>query len=159
VAIEIERKFLVRDNSWRKFAASNVLIRQGYLSRDPERVVRIRRAGASSYLTIKSSFGKVASNALLRTEFEYSIPVEDADFMLDRLCLLPVINKRRFKVIDDAQRVWEVDEFISPHPALMLAEIELTHSDDEIMLPPWVGREVTHDQRYSNNNIASATLD
>lgn len=159
MAIEIERKFLVKDDGWRRLARPPLLIRQGYLGRDPERVVRVRRVGEHAYLTIKGTAGKVSANALLRMEFEYDIPVDDAVVLLDQLCLPPVIEKRRYLVVEGDGKRWEVDEFIFPHPSLVMAEIELAHSDEPVAVPSWVGREVTQDRRYSNNNIATAVLD
>ena len=153
MTVEIERKFLVATQQWRSLSEPPSIIRQGYLSRDPERVVRVRQRDDRGYLTIKSSAGKVVSDSLRRSEFEYSIPVDDAVFMLNNLCIAPIIHKRRYELIAADGTRWEIDEFVEPEPGLVLAEVELNHSSDDFVRPDWLGAEVTHDQRYSNNNI------
>src|SRR5450755_1149382 len=102
---EIERKFLVRNDIWRKHAGPGVPYRQGYLSFDPDRSVRVRIAGDQGFLTIK---GK--SEGTGRDEFEYSIPPGDARQLLDRLCVPPLIEKTRYVIKRDLVK-WEIDEF------------------------------------------------
>jgi CYTH domain-containing protein len=142
---EIERKFLVTSDAWRGGAGTS--IRQGYLSLDPERTVRIRTAGDKAWITIKG-----LSKGAARDEFEYAIPLKDADAMLDRLRVGPVLEKTRTRV-PFAGRVWEVDEFRGENAGLVVAELELDAEDATVALPPWVGREVTQDPRYYNSNL------
>ena len=156
--MEIERKFLVTNDLWRQTASTPILIRQGYLNKDADLAVRIRTKGTGAYITIKSG-SKSKGDALVRDEFEYEIPIDDANYILDNLCVQPNINKRRYKIIALDGKQWEVDEFISPQPGLILAEIELSSDEEKFILPEWAGKEVTHDERYSNRNIANATLD
>ena len=146
--LEIERKFLVIDNSWRK-ESEGELYRQGYLSSVKDRVVRVRVAGSRAFLTIKGP-----SNGAARLEFEYEIPVEEADEMLDKLCLRPFIEKYRYKV-GYGGLVWEIDEFIGENTGLVLAEIELTDPAQEIEIPEWIGREVTGEAKYYNVNLVT----
>ena len=156
--MEIERKFLVKGDGWRTGATGSVLVRQGYLTRDPERAVRVRIKGQDAFLTIKSASRK-GEAALVRAEFEYKLPLQDAVYLLDHLCLRPNIEKRRYLVNGPDGKRWEIDEFVFPHAGLVLAEIELAAADEPIALPDWVGREVTHDPRYANHQIATAVLD
>ncbi|MBF0153860.1 MAG: CYTH domain-containing protein [Magnetococcales bacterium] len=146
MGLEIERKFLVRGDAWRSLGAGTPY-RQGFLSADRERVVRVRIAGDAATLTIKGP-----TRNLARAEFEYPIPVEDARFLLDYLCLHPLIEKIRYR-IPAGDLVWEVDEFTGENQGLLLAEVELTTADQLVALPPWVGEEVSHDPRYFNSNL------
>ncbi|MFQ5651619.1 MAG: CYTH domain-containing protein [bacterium] len=147
MATEIERKFLVTNSSWREGAVGK-LYRQGYLSTEPDRTVRVRTIGRQGFLTIK---GKTIGPA--RQEYEYGIPFEDASRMLAELCSQPTIEKTRYIVEDQGQR-WEVDEFHGENAGLILAEIELQHEAQEVKLPAWVGQEVTGDRRYANAHLA-----
>ena len=142
---EIERKFLVTGEDWRR--DDGVLYRQGYLSTDPERTVRVRTAGPRAYLTIKGR-----SAGATRAEYEYEIPVADADEMLSQLCERPLIEKRRHTIEHDGH-AWEVDEFAGENAGLVLAEIELEHEEQTFARPAWVGVEVTDDPRYFNANL------
>ena len=143
MAVEIERKFLVTDDAWRN-TATGILFRQGYLCTEPERTVRVRLEGDRGKLTIK---GK--SIGISRSEFEYEIPQQEAVELLDKLCLLPLIEKTRYRV-EHAGHWWEVDEFHGDNEGLILAEIELEAEDSEIELPEWVGKEVSGERRYYN---------
>ena len=143
---EIERKFLVTDPSVVD-GLSGIVIRQGYLSRVPERAVRIRRKGARGVITIKG-----ASSGASRSEWEYEIPADDADAML-AICEGPVLDKTRFE-IEMAGRTWEVDVFAGANEGLVLAEVELDSEDAVVELPAWVGLEVTDDARYYNANLS-----
>jgi CYTH domain-containing protein len=143
---EIERKFLVTGEGWRAGAAGRIY-RQGYLSTDPDRTVRVRVVGGDGYLTIKGR-----AEGLVRAEFEYPIPAVDAGEMLDRLCLRPLIEKTRYRV-KHGGRVWEVDEFSGENRGLRLAEIELADPAEPVDLPGWVGEEVSSDPRYYNANL------
>jgi CYTH domain-containing protein len=141
---EIERKFLVKDDSWRK--VKGLKFRQGYLSSVKERTVRVRTKEDKGYLTIKG----IAVGAT-RLEFEYEIPREDADALLD-LCEQPLIEKNRYR-IEHEEFVWEVDEFFGENEGLIVAEIELASEDQDFPRPDWVGEEVTGDPRYFNANL------
>lgn len=142
---EIERKFLVRGSDWKR-GASVTAMRQGYLSTDPERVVRVRVEGEKAALTIK---GKSAG--AVRGEWEYDIPTRDAEELL-ALCQRPLIEKSRYR-IEYAGMLWEVDEFAGDNAGLVVAEIELHAEDQAFDKPQWVGEEVTHDARYYNSNL------
>jgi len=146
MAQEIERKFLVTDTSWKQGAP--VLIRQGYLSSSADLAVRVRIAGELAFITIKG-----ATRGISRSEFEYSIPLPDAQAMLNDLAMRPLIEKRRYKVTHK-NHLWEVDEFLGDNAGLVIAEVELDNPDDHPALPPWVGAEVSHDPRYYNANLA-----
>ena len=146
MGVEIERKFLVAGDGWLK-EGQPVLLRQGYLSSHPERVVRVRIEGDRAVMTIKSK-----SVGVSRGEWEYPLPLGDAAEFLDRLCEQPIIEKYRRR-IPHAGFVWEVDEFLGVNAGLVVAEIEL-HSEDTVFdKPDWVGEEVTHDKRYLNSNL------
>ena len=145
MAVEIERKFLVRDDTWRH--AQGVYICQGYLNRDKQRTVRVRIAGDSAWLTIKGP-----SAGATRAEFEYAIPLEDARQLLP-LCEPPLIEKYRHTV-QHRGFAWEVDEFLGDNQGLVVAEIELESADQHFERPDWVGEEVTHDARYFNSSLS-----
>lgn len=146
MGIEIERKFLLRDDAWRGLG-QRVLLRQGYLSSDPARVVRVRIEGESAMLTIKGR-----TTGASRGEWEYPIPLADAQVFLESLCQQPIIEKYRSRIAH-AGMVWEVDEFLGVNAGLVLAEIELTAEDQPIAKPDWIGAEVTGDPRYYNANL------
>jgi CYTH domain-containing protein len=143
---EIERKFLVTSDAWR-IGAEGKIYRQGYLSLDVDRTVRVRVAGDQGFLTVKGR-----SVGASRAEYEYPIPVAHAEEMLDRLCLRPLIEKTRYRVAHEGL-VWEVDAFAGENAGLVVAEVELEAEDQVVALPPWVGREVTSDPRYANGSL------
>jgi CYTH domain-containing protein len=143
---EIERKFLVRGAGWRQGARQRLC--QGYLNRDKERVVRIRIAGDQAYITIKG-----VTRGATRAEFEYEIPVHDAEQLLT-LSDGPIIEKNRY-VIDYEGARWEVDEFLGENAGLVVAEIELKSEEQTFSRPSWLSEEVTHDSRYYNSNLAA----
>ncbi len=143
---EIERKFLLSDGSWQA-GAEGKLYRQGYLSAAVERNVRVRIIGDQGFLTVK---GRVSGYT--RLEFEYEIPLADAERMLDELCHKPLIEKTRF-LVEHRGMTWEVDRFAGDNAGLVVAEIELSEEGQEIEFPSWVGREVTDDPRYLNSNL------
>ncbi len=145
---EIERKFLVRDSRWREGARGEDC-RQGYLSTDIDRTVRVRIMGERAYLTVKGR-----SEGSVRAEYEYPIPVEDAAFLLENLCLRPLIEKERFTV-DFAGKVWVVDVFSGENKGLVLAEIELQDPAEVIEVPEWAGKEVTGDSRFENVSLVA----
>lgn len=144
---EIERKFLVKSDDWRS-SAKGVNYRQGYFSSDLERSVRVRIAGNEAFLTIK---GPSVKNT--RAEFEYPIPLADAEQLM-ALCKGPLIDKTRFKVVCDG-RTWLIDEYSGDNQGLILAETELDRDDEQVDLPAWVGAEVSADPRYYNANLAT----
>ena len=142
MGIEIERKFLVNGRPWA--GLQGTVYRQGYLTTDPERTVRVRIAGDQGYLTIKGR-----SSGASRSEFENPIPLADAIPLLEELCPTPRIEKVRYP-IEFAGLTWEVDVFRGDNAGLVIAEIELERAEQAIELPPWVGREVTGDKRFFN---------
>lgn len=146
MGVEIERKFLVKGEAWRD-AGPVVAMRQGYLGLDPDRTVRVRIAGPEAFLTVKGR-----ARGMTRAEFEYAIPVEDAEQLL-ALCEGTVIEKTRTR-IEAADVVWEVDEFAGDNAGLVTAECELDNEEQEFVRPAWLGEEVTGDHRYGNSNLA-----
>jgi adenylate cyclase len=143
---EIERKFTVISDAWRS-VGNPVRIVQGYLTRDKERAVRLRTSDSKGFITIKG-----ISRGVVRTEFEYEIPIEDARQMLRELCFQPLIDKTRYYV-RHKDLVWHVDEFHSPRLGLVIAEIEIPSVDYAFERPSWVGDEVTGDPTYYNQNM------
>jgi len=146
MGVEIERKFLVASDAWKQLGTP-VLLRQGYLSSDPLRTVRVRIEGELGVLTIKSK-----SEGASRGEWEYPVPLADANELLERLCERPLVEKYRRR-IEHAGFVWEVDEFLGENAGLVVAEIELPFEDAVFERPDWIGEEVTHDKRYFNSNL------
>ena len=147
MGIEIERKFLVVGDDWRRAPA--VPYAQGYLNRDKQRTVRVRIARDAAWLTVKG-----ANAGATRAEFEYAIPVADAEQLL-ALCDGPLVRKLR-RVVVHAGAAWEIDEFEGENAGLVVAEIELASEDAPFERPSWLGAEVTHDPRYFNSNLAAA---
>ena len=143
---EIERKFLVQGDAWRALG-SGTRYRQGYLSTVKERTVRVRTIDDQGFLTIKG-----VTVGARRAEYEYPIPVQDANELLDELCERPLIEKTRYK-IQHAGLTWEVDEFAGENQGLIVAEVELSDEAQALQLPDWVGAEVTADPRYYNANL------
>ena len=147
MGIEIERKFLVVGDAWR--AAPAIAYAQGYLNRDKQRTVRVRVVQHHAWLTIKG-----ANAGATRAEFEYPIPVADAEQLL-ALCDGPLVRKLR-RVVEHAGSRWEIDEFQGDNAGLVVAELELPSEDAPFERPAWLGAEVTHDARYFNSNLAAA---
>lgn len=148
MAKEIERKFLVKDNSFIEMATDAYAIRQTYLSDRSEATVRLRVKGDRAYITVK---GK--NSGAVRDEWEYEIPVADAEDMAVRLAGGWSIDKTRH-IVRYGDRVWEVDVFHGRHEGLTLAEVELDNAAAEVELPPFVGPEVTGAAAYYNSNLA-----
>jgi CYTH domain-containing protein len=146
MAQEIERKFLITGEAWRELAKGTAY-RQGYLSTVKERTVRVRTIDDKGFLTIKG-----ITVGATRAEYEYEIPAEDANEMLDDLCEQPIIEKKRYKVPLDGF-IWEIDEFGGVNEGLIVAEIELESEDQEFNKPDWIGDEVSGDPRYFNSNL------
>lgn len=150
--LEIERKFLVRDSSWRAAVTEATRIRQAYLRTDGEATVRVRvRDGRPATLTVKSQ-----AAGLTRLEFEYEIPVSDAEAMLP-LRQGEIIEKVRH-MVPVAGLAWEVDVFAGALAGLVIAEVELTSPTQAVTLPPWVGEEVTGQLAYYNSALARGVV-
>jgi CYTH domain-containing protein len=143
---EIERKFIARPQDWSQLATGEHL-RQGYLSRADNATVRVRIQNQRATLTIKSK-----TTGIARNEYEYEIPLADAQQLL-QLCDGPLIEKTRY-CIDHKGHVFEVDVFEGDNAGLIVAEVELQSADEPVALPDWIEREVSHDVRYFNSNLA-----
>lgn len=146
--LEIERKFLVKDQRWKALIQEEYAIQQGYLSTEEECAVRVRIKKNAAFITIKGP----RENAV-RPEFEYEIPLNDAKALI-RLSKGSIIKKTRFSVNHQSQ-IWEIDQFEGDNQGLVIAEIELNEADEEIQLPSWIGAEVTQDERYYNHSLAN----
>ncbi len=152
MGVEIERKFLIKNNSWQQQVSREISIQQGFLSRDKQRTVRVRIANNIGKLTIKG----IAENAT-RQEFEYNIPLKDAQALI-KICIPPIIQKTRFEVVEN-NLLWEIDVFDGDLKGLIVAEIELESENQEIEIPDWIGVEVTNDARYYNANLVKFPFD
>ncbi len=148
MAIEIERKFLVRDERWREDAGPGVRYRQGYLFTDRRCSVRVRASGERAWLNVKGS-----TVGTTRAEFEYEVPLADAIAMLDTLCEPGQIDKTRYR-IPAGRHCYEVDVFHGDNEGLVVAEVELEAADEPFERPFWLGEEVTGDERYYNACLA-----
>lgn len=146
MALEIERKYLV-DLEKLGTLENGSRIKQGYLSTNKEAVVRVRVKNDKAYLTIKGS-----NIGVTRLEFEYEIPLDEANEMLNKLCQKPVIDKTRY-LINHENHIWELDIFYGENEGLVVVEVELSSEDETIILPSWVKEEVTTDARYYNSNL------
>lgn len=144
--MEIERKFLVKSTNFPR-TNNNLVMKQGYLSVDPERIVRIRTEGKNAWLTIKG-----AVKGFSRPEFEYPLTLADAEDLL-KLALFPPIEKIRHRIVVQ-DLLWEVDEFLGANSGLIMAEVELENEEHAVELPDWIGHEVTCDKRYYNAWLA-----
>ena len=148
MGVEIEKKFLLAGNDWKELA-EGASYRQGYLSSVKERTVRVRTIRDKGFLTIKG-----ISVGATRLEYEYEIPFEEANELLNELCEKPLIEKNRYKV-NIGEHTWEIDEFFGENEGLVVAEIELESEGQAFEKPEWVGEEVTGDPRYFNSNLIS----
>ena len=146
MAIEIERKFLVKDSSY-KIDATSCHYRQGYLCPGTGVTARIRIAGEKAFLTIKGRHAGIS-----KIEFEYPIPVKDAEVMLSTMCQ-NIISKQRYRTEYNGF-TWEIDEFFGDNEGLILAEIELESVEQKFSCPPWLGNEVSDDGRYYNASLS-----
>ena len=144
---EIERKFLVVGDAYREMACNKKEIIQGYLSRDIEATVRVRIIDGRAFLTVKSK-----NEGMVRNEWEYEIPVNDAREMLDLCCKGPVLRKTRY-LVEYSGFTWEVDEFHGDRAGLIVAEVELDDASINPPLPSFVGNEVTGNKAYYNSNL------
>lgn len=148
MAIEIEHKFLLANDDWREHINRSVKYRQGYLSSEASTSIRVRISDEKAWLNIKS-----ATIGTHRHEYEYEIPLSDANEIIDHLCRKPIIEKTRHFVSHDGN-IWEIDEFAGLNQGLRVAELELSEIGEAFAKPPWLGAEVTDDLRYYNNNLA-----
>lgn len=147
MSTEIEHKYLVTGDSYMSMATSSAFIRQGYLNVDPLRTVRVRTIDDKAFITIKG-----ITEGDTRQEFEYPIPLKDAESML-HLSVTRVISKRRYYV-PFKNKVWEVDRFEGDLYPLVIAEIELADSNEQYELPPFTGQDVTGEPKYYNSVLA-----
>ncbi len=147
MAIEIERKFLLKNDNWKQSVVSSALIRQGYLANSDKASVRIRIDGDIANINIKSM-----TLAITRQEYEYAIPVEDAEKLLTDLCQQPQIEKTRYIVMHEGHK-WEIDVFAGDNAGLVVAEIELDSEDESFAMPDWAGQEVSDQIKYYNVNL------
>jgi adenylate cyclase len=149
MGVEIERKFLVDHEKWRKIVKpKGTHYRQGYLlNDDQQRTIRIRIADQQGYITFKGS-----TSGISRKEYEYKIPLEDGIELLDGFAMSEV-EKIRYRV-DFADKLWEVDEFLGNNEGLIMAEIELKYETEEFNKPDWITREVSDDERYYNSYLS-----
>lgn len=143
MTIEIERRFLLADDSWRETASAPVTMQQGYLSVEKERTVRVRITGHRAWLTLKGYISDVS-----RSEFEYEIPPEHAQTIMDTMCPFK-LEKRRYEV-DFGSFTFEIDEYLGENAPLIVAELELPSENTQFAQPAWLGREITSDSRFTN---------
>ncbi len=144
MGIEIEKKFLLKNDDWKKESDEGEQFRQGYMSGSNRSSIRIRVAGDRANINIKS-----ATLGVTRKEYEYEIPVEDANEMLDSMCERPFIEKRRH-FVQRGPHIWEIDVFEGDNEGLVVAEIELSDPDEPFDIPSWIGEEVSEDPKYYN---------
>jgi adenylate cyclase len=148
MAIEIERKFRVQGDGWRSQVRQRTLLRQGYIANTAHASVRVRLAGEQGWLSVKAM-----TAGLSRAEYEAVIAPAAAHEILERLCEGPLIEKWRHIVIYHGSE-WEIDEFLGENAGLVIAELELESESEPFERPPWLGTEVTHDERYYNFRLA-----
>jgi len=147
VPVEIERKFLVKNDAWWQHVDFSTKIRQGYFAPIAKASLRVRVDGNKANINVKS-----ATLGIKRMEYEYEIPMAEAKEMLDQLCEAPLIEKNRHRV-KVGNHTWEIDEFFGENLGLLVAEIELGSEDEAFEMPEWIGLEVTDDKRYYNVNL------
>jgi adenylate cyclase len=148
MAIEIERKFRLLNDSWRAEVSASTLLRQGYLANTARASVRVRIAGAQGWLSVKAMTVSIA-----RAEYEYPILAAEAEQMLSGLCEGPLIEKWRHRVVRGPSE-WEIDEFLGENAGLVVAELELESEDQRFARPAWLGPGVTSEERYYNFRLA-----
>jgi len=147
MAVEIERKFLVRQEALPGLPAG-ITLKQGYLHISNEKSIRVRQSGNKAFLTIKG-----ADVNGQRSEFEFSIPFSDSSYLLEHFCISSIIVKTR-RCITWKEKLWEIDEFMGDNKGLWIAEVELKLPGEEVDLPLWVGEEVTGDEKYFNSYLS-----
>lgn len=148
MATETERRFLLANNLWQEGVTKSRSITQGYLDTAPEVAVRVRFDEKNSYLTIKGS-----SNSASRPEFEYQIPRSDAEQLLQLLCKNRTVQKVRHNVPANGN-IWEIDVFEGDNAGLIIAEVELKSESEQLIIPAWIGTEITGKNEYSNAALA-----
>ena len=148
MAIETERKFLLVNDDWRNIVSSSTLMRQGYLNSENDCSIRVRTTSNNAWLNIKS-----VTVGTQRHEFEYEIPLEDGNQILDTFSRKPLIEKTRH-IVEVGDHSWEIDEFIGDNAGLIVAEIELNDPNESFDKPAWLGEEVTFDARYYNTQLS-----
>ena len=145
MAWEIERKYLLANDSWRAEAGEGTQLVQGYIAGEKGTpAVRVRIIGDKAFLTIKGP-----ADGITRSEFEYPVPVEDARFMIDNFCGSRVVEKKRYLC-----GRWEIDEYFGSNLGLFTAEIELTSADEKFEIPPWLGEDISEDPEYTNGALS-----
>jgi adenylate cyclase len=147
MAKEIERRFLVHPRKWSDLG-NGLAIRQGYLSASKQNSVRVRTYGDRAYVTMKG-----ATSGITRDEYEYEIPLADANEIMGKLCERPPVEKTRYRIVFKGH-TWEVDEFGGANRGLTLAEVELKEPKEQVELPDWIDREVSDDPRYYSSNLS-----
>ena len=153
MGVEIERKFLLKNSDWKQYAEKSIRMKQQYLPfQEKSGTGRIRIAGDHAFLTLKTRVKGIS-----RGEFEYEIPLEDADRIMELICQGFSVEKTRY-IVPFAGKIWEIDEFAGDNAGLILAEIELNSEDEKFELPPWIGEEVTGDFHYYNSYLAEHPL-
>jgi CYTH domain-containing protein len=150
--LEIERKFLVLDDSYKQLSFAHSHIMQGYICSERGRTVRVRIRDNQGFITIK---GPSDIGGLARYEFEQEIPLADAKELM-KLCELGIIDKTRW-LVRSGKHTFEVDEFFGDNEGLVVAEVELAYEDEPYEKPHFIGKEVTGDRRYYNSQLAKAT--
>lgn len=153
MALEIEHKYLVINNDYKNNILKTIHIRQGYLSIDIERTVRVRIANENAYVTIK---GKNSGDT--RHEYEYHIPLNDAEELLNTLCIQPILEKYRH-IVEYHGYTWEIDEFKGKLDGLVLAEIEIPSCKHKYDIPSFIGKNVTNDAQYYNSNLIDKIIE
>ena len=148
MATEIERKFLLASDDWRSEVQESTRLIQGYLARGSQTAVRVRIKGDTAQLNIKHTV-----DGINRLEFEYPLPLQDAQEILERVALRPLIDKTRHHV-RRGRHLWEIDEFHGDNAGLIVAEIELNDPDEPFDRPRWLGKEVSEDVRYYNSRLS-----
>jgi adenylate cyclase len=148
VAVEIERKFRLKSETWRAAVRRSTLLRQGYLANTTRASVRVRLDDQHGWLSVKAM-----RTGTTREEYEVSIARSDAQEMLDRLCEGLLIEKWRH-IVEHGGRKWEIDEFLAENAGLVIAELELESEDASFERPDWLGQEITHDERFYNVRLS-----
>ena len=146
MGVEIERKFLVLNEDFKQ-QGKGTFLRQGYICSEPGRIVRVRIEASQAMLTIKG-----ISSGISCSEWEYPVPLADAQILLDTVCQQPLIEKIRYRIPMQGL-IWEVDEFFGDNQGLIVAEVELESEHQAFERPAWLGEEVSHDRRYANANL------
>lgn len=149
--IEIEHKYLLKNDEWKQYASDGERYQQAYISTKGDTTVRVRIAGTRAFLTLKGP--REGKRGISRTEMEYEIPLGDGISMMKEFVDSPVIEKLRHIAVYKG-KTWEIDEFFGDNNGLVVAEIELQSEDEAFELPPWVGECVSNDRRYGNSQLA-----